>query len=346
MPVLPNLIERLILFNFNRGPGLLLDIFGAGAFQAIALALKLGVFEAIGDGSIQTEDLARQIKCDKRGTKVLLEFLEAFGYVKGTNGGYANTSLTAKWLLRGSPFSLADMVKVWDSRVFEFWKMHLEESVLKGKPPLTIYEWFDQQPDGWRIFNSFEKAVARWAGEGIINKVKLPPKARKLLDIGGGHGMYSIMFCRRYPNLSAMVFDQPQSLAAALETIASENMIDRVSVHKGDFWVDDLGSGYDVALLFNIIHSYSPDKNAELLRKVAGTLNPGGLVVIFDQLAGTAVGPASKALARFFGLNYLATVGGQTYSVNEVSDWLLATSFANPRRIRSLLGLVIATKIR
>ncbi|MBI2127096.1 MAG: hypothetical protein HYU02_07280 [Thaumarchaeota archaeon] len=218
------------------------------------MALKLGVFEALGDGSLTADELANCIESNKRGTKVLLEFLEAFGYVKKTKSRYANTALTAKWLLQKSPVSMIDMVKIWHSRVFEFWRMYLEESVLKGKPPLTIYEWFNQQPDSWRIFNFFEMAIARWTGKGIITKVKLPSTARKLLDLGSGHGMYSVMFCRQYTGLSATIFDKRQPLEVARETIALENMPDRVSVHEGDFWVDDLGSGYDVALLFNIIH--------------------------------------------------------------------------------------------
>lgn len=47
-------------------------------------------------------------------------------------------------------------------------------------------------------------------------------------------------------------------------TIAAEGMGGRVSVQAGDLWIDDFGSGYDVALLFNIIstpiwiHCYAP----------------------------------------------------------------------------------------
>jgi len=61
------------------------------------------------------------------------------------------------------------------------------------------------------------------------------------MDVGGGHGLYSTKFCRSYPDLSATVFDLPQALEAARETIAAEKIGDRVSVKEGDFWIDDLG---------------------------------------------------------------------------------------------------------
>ena len=92
--------------------------------------------------------------------------------------------------------------------------------------------------------------------------MKLPPTARRLLDVGGGHGSYSIGFCRRYPQLSATIFDLPGALKLGQETIAAERISDRIWVQEGDFWVDDLGDSYDVALLFNIIHAHLPDKNS------------------------------------------------------------------------------------
>src|SRR4030065_541700 len=46
MPIVPNLIERLILFRLNLGPGLVLDLFGGFAFRAAAVAARPGVFLA------------------------------------------------------------------------------------------------------------------------------------------------------------------------------------------------------------------------------------------------------------------------------------------------------------
>ncbi len=117
---------------------------------------------------------------------------------------------------------------------------------------------------------------------------------------------------------------------------------------KGDFWADDLGSGYDVALLFNIIHGCSPDKNTELLHKVAGALNPGGLIIILDQIAGRVSGPAARALARLTGLTLFNEAGGQTYAFDEIARWLTKVDFVNPCRINLPktpgFGLVLGTK--
>lgn len=242
MPIRPNIIERLVLLNLNQGPGLMLDFLGAQAFRAVCVAIKLGVFEALSGGPLTAAETARRIEADERGTTLLLDALQALGYVKKKNGQYANAPMTTKWLLRDSPTSLAGGIPFFESMVFDRWG-HLDESIRLGKPAIYGSEWLDQRPDGWRVYQEGMIAVARMAADEVVVKVKLPSTARRLLDVGGGHGLYSIKFCRRYPGLSATVFDLPQALELARETIAAEGMGDRVTAQAGDFWINDFGAG-------------------------------------------------------------------------------------------------------
>ena len=348
MPIIPTIIERLMLLKLNLGPGLMLDFLGAQAFRVVCVAAKFGVFETLTAGPLTAAEIARQIKADERGTTLLLDALETLGHVTKKDGRYINTPMTVKWLLGSSPTNLAGGIPFFESMVFERWG-HLYESIRRGKPAMSLNEWLDQHPDGWRVYQEGMIAVARMAADEVVAKAKLPATARRLLDVGGGHGLYSIKFCRRYPDLSATVFDLPQALVSARETIAPEGMAGRVTVQEGDCWLDDLGAGYDVALLFNVIHIYSPDENAGLLRKVSGALNQGGLIVIMEQIAGKVLGSAARALARLQGLNFFNDLGGQTYTFEEISSWLTKADFTNPRRINLRktpgLGLALGTKI-
>lgn len=348
MPIIPNFIEWLILLKLNQGPGLMLDFLGAQAFRAVCIAVKLDVFETLSNGSLTSAEIACKIKADERGITLLLEALETLGYVKKKDGRYVNTPMTVKWLLRNSPTSLADGIPFFESMVFERWG-YLDESIRQGKPAIYGYEWLDQHPGSWRIYQEGMIAIARMAADEVVARVKLPPNARRLLDVGGGHGLYSIKFCNRYPDLSATVFDLPQALVVARETIATEEMDERVMVRKGDFWVNDLGTGYDVALLFNIIHAYLPDKNTELLRQVAGALNRGGLLVIMDQIPGKVHGSTAKAIVRLQGLNYFNDLDAQTYTFDDIAGWLTKAGFTKPKRIDLRktpgFGLVLGIKI-
>lgn len=348
MPCVPSVFERLTLLTFNQGPGGMLDLLGAQAFRAVCVAVKLDVFEALKSGPSSASETARKISADEQGTTLLLGALDALGYVRETDKGFVNTPMTAKWLLRDSPTSLVHGLRFFENTVFERWG-YLEESIRRGKPKLYLHSWLDQQPDHWRAYQDGMMAVARVIADEVVARVRLPPNACRLLDVGGGHGLYSTKFCRRYPHLSSTIFDLPQALAASRATGTMGAADDRVRQQPGDFWREDLGASYDVALLFNIVHASLPEKNLELLTKVARALNRGGLIVVMDQMAGNGSGPAGRVLVRLQGLNFFNDGGGRTYEYREIVQWVTTAGFTNPRRIklRRLTGfsLVLGTKV-
>ena len=347
MPVTTNFLERMILLRLNQGPGPFLDLFGAMAFKAVSTALELDIFEALSGGPLTPEELGRRIKASERGTVLLLKALDAIGYVEKQDGRYANTPMTIKWMLRSSPKCISSGFSHLEN-ILEQWD-YLGEAIRRGETPKLAWEWLDQHPTGWEDYNAAMMATARMADDEIIVKVKLPPTARRLLDVGGGHGLHAINFCHRYPDLSATVMDWPQAREVAEATIAAEGMGDRVSFRECDFCTDDLGSGYDVALLFNIIHMYPPDKNIKLLRKVSGALNPGTTqVIILDQMALKASGPLAKAVAGLSGLDLFVEVNGQTYRPDEVTGWLEQADFIDARAIllRKTPGFALAVGTR
>jgi hypothetical protein len=63
MPVTPNLLERLLLFRLDRGPAPILDLFDAAGFKSVALALEVGLFEALADDEtpLPAETLADRV---------------------------------------------------------------------------------------------------------------------------------------------------------------------------------------------------------------------------------------------------------------------------------------------
>ncbi len=319
-----------------------IDFLGAEAFRAFSAARRLGVFDALAHGRATVVEIARAVGADVRGTGQLLRALEAVGYVEQNGGRYGPTPTTARWLPvlgDGVPFFEMMLERLGD----------LEETVRRGEPLIDPREWLDRRPNGWRDFQAGMVALARIAAGEIAARIRLPSAARTLIDVGGGHGLYSIELCRRHPQLSATVFDLPQTLPAAREAIAGARMEDRVAVRAGDFWEDDLGGGYDVALVFNIVHANLPDRNAELLRKVAAALEPGGLVVILDQLTDDVRGATASAVAALNGLALFNLAGGQCYAFDEIAGWVRATGFERPRckNLRRLPGssLILATKL-
>jgi 2-polyprenyl-3-methyl-5-hydroxy-6-metoxy-1,4-benzoquinol methylase len=349
MPVLPNVIEQLILLRLNQGPGPLLDLFGAGAFRVAVSAVKLGIFNALAQRPLTGEELAHHIGINEQAAATILATLDAFGYVKRTrHGRYINTPGTAKWLLSDSPSHLADFLLWWHQLVFTFWDQHFEAIMRDGRPPLTIYAWLESQPDGWNVAQAGFEATARLVIEDVVTKIDVPRGSTRALDVGGGHGLYSIALCRRHPEITATVFDLPAALERAKANSHASGLRDRVQIQPGDYREDDLGSNYDVALVFNVIHAHQPEENIRLLKKVAAALAPQGRVVILDQMDATALGPMTRAANSLIGLAYFTLLSGQTFPYTAVASWLSEAGFAvvSQKRLPKAPGTSMIVAVR
>src|SRR5262249_51690475 len=113
------------------------------------------------------------------------------------------------------------------------------------------------------------KNVAPWLAE----KVQLPG-AKKLLDVGGGTGIYSIACLRRNPALRATLWDRPEVLRVATEFAATSEVSERLELLPGDMFTDELPTGADVILLSNVLHDWDLPQCRQLLQRCTNALVP------------------------------------------------------------------------
>jgi|ERR1035437_189434 precorrin-6B methylase 2 len=145
-------------------------------------------------------------------------------------------------------------------------------------------EIFDKEPFFCEVINCMaENARCELLQDTvrvIMGNVDLT-KVKKLLDLGGGHGLYAIAFAKINENLQAFVFDLP-SVTESTRNFISKYRASNVDVISGDFFKDEIGSEYDL-----IFSSFNPGgKISYILPKIAAVLNPGGIFItrqIFDD---------------------------------------------------------------
>jgi hypothetical protein len=142
--------------------------------------------------------------------------------------------MTQKWLLDSGAINISAYFLFWGVVAEQFMPM-LEQSIRAGQPRLNLYEWIEDQPEVSRYFQEGMIAITRYIKDDVLKVLTLPQNARRLLDIGGGHAMYSIALCRKYPQLTAVVFDGPQALTVGRESISQENIANQVTVQAGNF---------------------------------------------------------------------------------------------------------------
>lgn len=333
MPVVPNALERVAMLRLNRAPGPMLDMVAAGAFRAATFALDRGVFDALRDGPRTGFDLALTLDADEDGLRSLLEFLVAAGYLDRDGPYYENTRMTTRWLTAdGDGTDLGPYLTMWDEVVFPFWEANLDAAVDAGAPERTVYEAPADDPDAASAAQRGFLAAAELTVDAVVGAVDVPTGATRLLDVGGGHGRFAAGFVAATPRLTATVVDRPEAEALASEVAERAGVADRLTFAGGDYFADDLGEGYDLALVFNVIHAHDPAENRRLLARVHDALRPGGRVAVLDQFESEGRTPAWKAALAFVDLNYRITVGAGVCDEADLGAWLAHAGFRPVRR--------------
>ena len=90
-------------------------------------------------------------------------------------------------------------------------------------------------------------------------------EATRLLDIGGGSGIYACSLVAHHPHLRATVFDQRPVDQIAAKLIAQRGFRDRITVQAGDMFRDPLPPDCDVHLYSNVLHDWGVPEVRQLV---------------------------------------------------------------------------------
>jgi 2-polyprenyl-3-methyl-5-hydroxy-6-metoxy-1,4-benzoquinol methylase len=225
--------------------------------------------------------------------------------------------MAQKFLVKKSPWYQGDMLRHSDA-LWKSWS-GLDEVVRTGLPNRSC----------GRDYGVFIRAMhnnAVFRAKDVVSSIDLRG-VKKALDLGGGPGTYSMELARR--GISVTLFDLPETIAVAKKIIKNPKggSIDFIS---GDFHADDIGAGYDLVFLSQIIHSLSTDESLALIDKARAALNPGGRIAVHEfLLEKDRAHPIPGAL---FSVNMLVnTTAGRCYTQQEMKQWLAQTGFKGSR---------------
>jgi predicted O-methyltransferase YrrM len=304
--------------SINWNPGSLLQLSGS-YWQAFTLhtGVKLDVFSILSQGALSAENVARHIQADLRGTTILLNALAAMGLLEKRKDAYVATQPAIEFLNKTSPGYVGHMI-LHHHHLSQSWS-RMDDAVRKGRP---VRDRVSSTPDDqWRqAFLMGMYTIASLQAPQIVSAIDLNGR-RRLIDLGGGPGTYAIHFCKRNPDLTAVVFDLPTTRPFAEKTIAQHGLSPRIRFSEGDFLQTEIAGKFDVAWLSHILHAESPEDCEALITKVVNTLEPGGLILIHEFFLNANMdGPLYPAL---FALNMLqGTDQGRSYSEIQVRDML------------------------
>ena len=278
-------------------------------------AFELDIFTILDDKALNAENLAKKCEADSRATSRLLNALVALDYLEKEGELFRNTPLTSKFLVKGKPGFYGGLMH--SAHLFNTWST-LTQAVKAGTTVIKKEENFNN--DEWvRAFINAMHARAKSLAPEVAAKLDLQD-VKKVLDIGGGSGIFSMAITNRRSNIHATVFDLPNVVPITREFIEKEGYTGNVDTYEGSFREKLPDENYDMVILSAIIHMNSYEQNNDLINKCSKVLTPGGQIVIQDFIMNESrTEPLSGAL---FALNMLVgTEAGDTYTESEISTW-------------------------
>lgn len=270
IPLIKNFREPLIKIDMK----FFRDLMSSDVKWAIcAIAMEIGLFNLLKDGGVSFQEIANKLRTDEIVTRIVLDLLAGFGMISKRGELYYPSPFSKMKMLYGKYYG-EEAVKY-----SPFWKRLIQ--ILKGKtldPLRPVHEWSS-------VEEQRKSAIVALCGEfqktlEYLEKEKVFNSAKTLLDIGGGHGFYSIGFCSLYPELRCTVFDLPNVIKLTERNIRKYNMEDRIELIPGDALKDPIPSSYDIVFMSDVTFRFNEAR--EVVKKIYQALNEGGILVIKD----------------------------------------------------------------
>jgi SAM-dependent methyltransferase len=301
----------------------------ANAFQrsrVLLTAYELGVFTVLNDEWKTSAEVAHALETDERATDRLMNALTALGLLEKRDGRFTSSPTAATFLVKGKPGYMAGLAHT--AHLWLTWS-GLTTAVRRGAS--VVGDEVNERGDEWlRAFIGAMHWRAQQMADQIVRLLDLPGVSR-VLDVGGGSGAFSMAFVRAGAGIHAVVFDLPNVVPLTKNYVESAGYAAQVSTVVGDYKRDDLPRGFDLVFLSAIVHANPIDENRRLIRKSAAAVDPGGQVVVLDQIMNEdRTAPLPGAM---FALNMLVGTGaGDTYTESEVRSWMEEAGLGNVTR--------------
>ncbi|MGE4241279.1 methyltransferase [Ramlibacter sp.] len=327
----------------RRRAGELFDLVAGFVYSQVLLAcVRLNLFDILAEGPRTVASLARRLGLSEPAALRLLAAAHALRLAERRSGDRYGLGVLGATMVGNH--ALAAMV---EHHTALYADLADPVALLRGESARTTHlsgYWAyasigdprtlpqSQVADYTALMSASQPLVA----EEILDAYALEGH-RCLLDVGGGEGSFLLSAAERAPHLRLMLFDLPSVSQKAAACFADAGLASRATAHGGDFRTDPLPRGADLATLVRVVHDHDDAGAGRLLAAIHEALEPGGVLLLAEPMAGTA---GAEAMGdAYFGFYLLAMGSGQPRTPQRLTEMLVAAGFEQVRRLSTRVPL-------
>jgi 2-polyprenyl-3-methyl-5-hydroxy-6-metoxy-1,4-benzoquinol methylase len=302
---------------------------------ALKGAIELDLFTAIGEGATTAIELAKRCKASGRGIRILCDYLTVIGFLTKQGDRYGLTPDAAMFLDRRSPAYLGTATRFLATAASQEAFRDVAETVRQGTCILGGGGLTAPEHPQWVEFARGMAPMMYMPAEGMARILNAKDAQGadgkwKVLDIAAGHGVFGITLAKHNPKAEITALDWRNVLEVAQENAQAAGVADRYHVIAGSAFEAAMGTGYDVALLTNILHHFDVGTCEALLGRVHAALAPGGRAAILEFVPNPdRVSPPQAATFAMIMLGM--TPAGDAYTFRELESMCRNAGFAGAK---------------
>jgi len=267
--------------------------YGFMASRALFAALDADVFGHLAAGPKTLDALARDMGLAPGRLRPLLTACVALGLLTREGDRYGNAPASATYLVRTSPAYFGDYFRFQVSRQIYPTLLHLD-AALRGER-VDFYSQL-RDPQEASAFTRAQHSGSLGPAHVVAKLVDLTG-ARRLLDVAGGSGAFSIVLCERTPGLRSTIIDFPSVAAVGRALVQDSGLAGRIDFVEGDAREVGWPADNDVVLMSYLLSAVAESSVHELLAKACKALKPGGRLLVHDFMVDDdETGPPLAAL--------------------------------------------------
>ena len=322
--------------------------------QVLAAFVQLRLCDHLADGPRSVEALARLTDLTPEAARRLLRAAASLGLVRAMPGErFALADLGASMI--GNP-SVAAFIA---HHALLYDDLRDPVALLRGQTTTRLSQFWpyagdrpegassaQAQPEFYAGYSTLMAQSQALVAQDILDAWPMT-RHRRLMDVGGGEGVFIAEVAASAPDLQLQLFDLPPVAALAQEALARRGLANRVDCIGGSFLHDPLPRGADIISLVRILHDHDDESALALLRAVHAALPSGGTLLIAEPMAGT---PGAEPIGdAYFGFYLLAMGRGRARRPDELQQLLESAGFTQMRLLSTrrplLAGALVAKKL-
>ena len=303
---------------------------------AMTVADETGIFRALSDAALTTEELAAGLGLDPRALSILLAALASSELIEKRGGKWRALPPARTWLHPEAEGYWGGFLMGFRERT----PIHgqLLEALKTGKRPERFnsgapeWERGEMSAEAAERIAAFMHAHSQAPARGVA---ALPGWSRcpSLMDVGCGSGVYGIEIARAQPGMKVTLLDLAAMAEEAAGYVQRAGLSARVTTHACNMFEDPWPTGHEAHFFSNVFHDWSDETCRLLARKSFAALPSRGRIFLNEILMDDE-GTGPWHAAAFSLLMLLGTLGKQ-YSLPEFRDILESAGFTRVEAIRT-----------